>query len=57
MFLSFFQSCCLINKKFGLFMEIISFGDFDMYAGGGVNLLTVQASKDFLALPILGPGS
>lgn len=32
----------------GLFMKFISFGDFDLYAGGGANLLTVQASKDFL---------
>ena len=32
----------------GLFMNFISFGDFDLYAGGGANLLTVQASKDFL---------
>ncbi len=34
----------------GVFMEFWHFSDFAMYAGGGGSLVTVQASKDYLAV-------
>jgi hypothetical protein len=34
----------------GVFMKILNFSDFDLYAGGGVSLVTVQAAKDFFEI-------